>query len=326
MMGIEDLKHFVQIAPFAFAGDLLKLPVAKRVVLQHALALAPRVTFTDDAREKYQARRDKTKGLVKVFIEMARSVQAVFAIEQKAGSPDANRSYVEELAEVILDGLRALQANWPGEFCTINVVNARHFAESVDIHGFPAGLSTCMLELMHTLDKSKVSTTSGSLTVVKHENFRQAARYLLQVLQHPEVALRDPAISGLPEGIRQDLLNPDNNALRALLRPRPTKSPYVPVDKVGSEVVSFVRPGPPFIEMLTLTSFEVLLLRRLCCRVSRTPTQVERLKSLVLPDRSACVGTLSADRAGPKGYAHYAADAAVGDGKHAGIVQLEDLF
>ena len=246
MMGIEDLKHLVQIAPFAFAGDLLKLPTVRRVVSQHPTAVAPRVTFTDDALKKYHARADKTKGLVKVFIEMARSVQAVFAKERLAGCPEDNLSYMETLEEIILDGLRTLQANWPGQFCTINVVNARHFAESVDIYGFPAGLSTCMLELMHTLYKHKVSTTSGRETVIElmqYENFRQAARHLLQVLEHPEAAVHDPVITCLPDSIHQDLLDSKNTTLRALLRPRPTKSQYVPIDRTGPEVVSFVRPA-----------------------------------------------------------------------------------
>ena len=43
-----------------------------------------------------------------------------------------------------MDGLKALQENWPGQFNTPNVVNARHFAMNCKLYGVPAALNTCM--------------------------------------------------------------------------------------------------------------------------------------------------------------------------------------
>ena len=55
MLGIEDLKHIIQLALMVLAGDLLKLPRAERGVHQHSEAYAPRVVYTDVALKKYRA-------------------------------------------------------------------------------------------------------------------------------------------------------------------------------------------------------------------------------------------------------------------------------
>ena len=331
MMGIMDLIHVIQIAPMAFAGDFFKLPPRSKGPVQHDGARAIRVTFTDVALEKYRARSDGTDTLLKCYIEMAATVKAVFAKTRSASSSEQDRISLAQLDDIIMRGLRTLQGNWPGEFNTPNITSTRHIPESTGNFGIPAVLSSCMQELMHTLYKHKLSTTSGRNSVVElmqYENFRQASRYMWLLLESgADKAAKDPAVQRLPIGIQRDLFDPANGGLRELLLPRPTKSPYAAHNLTHVDETDFYRPGPEVKGAPhNLSVLEKILLARLSGVAAKELPDIERLGSIILPRRPACEGTLYADIS-RYGVTHYAVDAAVEDEKlHRGMVQLDHLF
>jgi len=126
MMCVEDLKHFIQMAPLALAGDLLKLPRVTTGVEQHAEAEAPRVTFTAAAKAKYGSRSDQTKKLYLAFCHLAKATQSCYAKQRPAGTPAISKQSLDELQTDIVIALQSVQNNWPDQFNTPNVVSVQH--------------------------------------------------------------------------------------------------------------------------------------------------------------------------------------------------------
>ncbi len=216
----------------------------------------------------------------------------------------------------------------------MNVLSGLHYRESTELFGHAALLDACMEEMTHGRNKQKLHTTSGRDTLIelmKAENFREAARYLYLVSAHPFAAQTDPAIQALPQRIRDELINmsipPEQNALRALLLPRPTSTPYVAkYHNVDKDVSPNIRTGPTLRTDATLTEFERRSLAYLTAtKLHNIPTSVDFIASVTLPFHPRRKGTIWADFQ-LKGITHYAVDGVVGNEMHAGIVRLHSVF
>lgn len=219
MMGAEDIKHFIQIAPFALRGDILK-PARNKS--------DGRITYTDEAAAKY-SKSGQTKLFYNAYCDLAKCYKCVFAKTRKSGSPDADTTSLNELDFSIVASITSLQANWPGEFLTPNVNTVRHLRESTRNYGVASLLNVMLEEMLHGRYKRRAPSTSGRdslVEVMQYENFRQAAQFLQDILSDLDSARSHPAILRLPESIRSELLNPSDRTLRDLLQPPRVKSPY----------------------------------------------------------------------------------------------------
>jgi hypothetical protein len=154
-LGAIDIKHLMQILPFALHGDVISLPP---VTTTPASRLIQRLNFNKPALEKYRGALPRgTTKIFLAFVALAWSQKHLCAKTRQSGSVERDEAYLALLAQAVRDGREAILANWP-ELCNIpNFWTAWHYAHSVDLFGIPAVLDLCMEESMHNLYKNQVA-------------------------------------------------------------------------------------------------------------------------------------------------------------------------
>ena len=190
MMGAEDIKHVLQIMPFALRGDVLNLPPEnkqarkkkQRTECNIHTALRPvRLTYSHQAKEKYRQRPigQGTKSIYRAFIAIAESLCYLCARTRPSGSPTRDAESLNIIHASVVNCRHTLQTNWPNEFNLPNVNTGLHYRMAIRYFGVAGLLNVLVEELMHSTYKHKAHTTSGRETLVELmqlENFRQACR------------------------------------------------------------------------------------------------------------------------------------------------------
>ena len=90
---------------------------------------------------------------------------------------------------------------------------------------------------------------------MKYENFRQALRYLLHIVEHNPNAEAHPAIQRLPASVRDQLMHNPDGILRELMASRTVKTPYTSAELKVHDTVPIIRLGS-FASLILLSAQE----------------------------------------------------------------------
>ncbi len=156
MLGVEDIKHVMQLLPFVMTPSFLHLPPLAKDGASQQRKSVPAVqqhvaTFTVPAIQKYHRLEMKTASLQSAAVAAAMSQKLVYAKKRAAGSPEADAKSLDELHEALIAFRRAMLEIFPDLCNRVNFLYGRHFREAVRSYGVAALLSVCVEEFLHGL-------------------------------------------------------------------------------------------------------------------------------------------------------------------------------
>ena len=175
---------------------------------------------------------------------------------------------------------------------------------------------------------------------MKHENFNQGLRYLLDIIKYNANAATHPSIQRLPSSVRDELNNAD---LQELMGSRSLHSSYTSLNLSADDVLPLLREGPTVSE-LKLLADEVkelnLLLPKTLSSSEESPdlddtTGLSSLAWVCLPNRSKAMATIYASSASFSlqqtkiNYTHYSVDSKLPHGNEpfsGEVVRVHHLF